>query len=209
VFSGLVAGVGHVERVETAADGARFHFASTLGALTLGESISVSGACLTVVASTPSSFAADLSRETLDRTTLGRLQPGDPVNLERALALGERLGGHLVTGHVDGVARVIQVEAVGTALSVAIECPPALARFVAEKGSVTLDGVSLTVNGVHGARFTVMLIPHTLAVTTLGSIGVGRELNLEVDLVARYVARLLEATPLASPGLGSPSFASS
>ena len=209
VFSGLVAGIGHVERVETAADGARFHFASTFGALTLGESISVSGACLTVVASTPTSFAADLSRETLDRTTLGRLRQGDAVNLERALALGERLGGHLVTGHVDGVARVLRAEAVGTALDVELECPAALARFVAPKGSVTLDGVSLTVNAVQGARFTVMLIPHTLAVTTLGAIAVGRELNLEVDLVARYVARLLEGAPPGSPALGSPTLASS
>jgi riboflavin synthase len=209
VFSGLVADVGHVERVETAADGARFHFASKLGAFTLGESISVSGACLTVVLSTPLSFAADLSRETLERTTLGRLRAGDAVNLERALALGERLGGHLVTGHVDGVARVTRAEAVGTARDVELECPAALARFIAEKGSVTLDGVSLTVNAVQGARFAVMLIPHTLAVTTLGSLVPGRELNLEVDLVARYVARLLEGASLASPGLGSPSLASS
>ena len=189
MFSGLVAALGRVERVEQADHGARLHFASPLGALALGESISVSGACLTVVAADANGFAADLSRETLERTTLGGLAPGDTVNLERAVALGERLGGHLVTGHVDGLARVTRVENVGSARDVELASPPALARFIAEKGSVTLDGVSLTVNAVTGTRFRVMLIPHTLAVTTLGGIAAGRELNLEVDLVARYVAR--------------------
>lgn len=192
MFSGLVAAVGRVERVEQADHGARLHFASPLGALTLGESISVSGACLTVVSADANGFAADLSRETLERTTLGRLAPGDAVNLERAVALGERLGGHLVTGHVDGLARVTHVENVGAARDVELASPAPLARFVAAKGSVTLDGVSLTVNTVSGTRFHVMLIPHTLAVTTLGAVAVGRELNLEVDLVARYVARWVE-----------------
>ena len=192
MFSGLVAALGRVERVEQADHGARLHFASPLGELALGESISVSGACLTVVSATNGGFAVDLSRETLARTTLGRLVPGDAVNLERAVALGERLGGHLVTGHVDGLARVTHVESSGTAQDVELECAAPLARFVAAKGSVTLDGVSLTVNQVAGARFRVMLIPHTLAVTTLGGIAVGRELNLEVDLVARYVARWVE-----------------
>ena len=195
MFSGLVAAVGRVERIDTVEMGARLGVTSPLGPLELGESVSVNGACLTVVALCPGGFAADLSRETLDRTSLGKLGPGDGVNLERALALGERLGGHLVTGHVDGLARVLRVEEVGSARSVELECSAPLARFVAEKGSVTLDGVSLTVNRVTGSRFEVMLIPHTLEVTTLGSIAVGRELNLEVDLVARYVARWLEGEP--------------
>jgi riboflavin synthase len=192
MFSGLVAALGRVERVTKDALGARMHFASPLGALVLGESIAVSGACLTVAALDPAGFVADLSRETLERTTLGRLAVGDPVNLERAVALGERLGGHLVTGHVDGIARVVRVEAVGDTRDVELESPAAFARFIAAKGSVTLDGVSLTVNEVAGVRFRVMLVPHTLAVTTLRDIAVGRECNLEVDLVARYVARWVE-----------------
>lgn len=205
MFSGLVAAVGRIERIDTASMGARLGVSSPLGPLTLGESISVSGACLTVVSLFPGGFAADLSRETLDRTSLGRLTVGDAVNLEQSLALGERLGGHLVTGHVDGLARVVRVDEVGSARAVELECAAPLSRFVAEKGSVTLDGVSLTVNRVAGARFEVMLIPHTLEVTTLGGITVGRELNLEVDLVARYVARWLEGEPtsgeLPVPGL--------
>ncbi len=203
MFSGLVAGVGRVERVTPAALGARLEMASPLGPLTLGESVAVSGACLTVAALTASGFAADLSRETLERTTLGGLAAGDAVNLERALALGALVGGHLVTGHIDGIARVVKVETVGGAQNVKLESPPALGRFVAAKGSVTLDGVSLTVNEVEGARFSVMLIPHTLAVTTLGALSVGRGLNLEVDLVARYVARLLDADR-AEGQVGSP-----
>jgi len=205
MFSGLVAAVGRVERIDAVESGAQLAVASPLGPLALGESISVSGACLTVAALVPGGFAADLSRETLDRTTLGRLAVGDAVNLERSLALGERLGGHLVTGHIDGLARVVRVEQSGGALGVTLEGPAALLRFVAEKGSVTLDGVSLTVNRVTGTRFDVMLIPHTLEVTTLGTLAVERELNLEVDLVARYVARWLEGEPavedITLPGL--------
>jgi len=201
MFSGLVAAVGRVERIDAGESSARLAVACPLATLALGESISVSGACLTVAALVPGGFAADLSRETLDRTTLGRLAQGDSVNLERSLALGERLGGHLVTGHVDGLARVLRLERAGGALGVELEGPAALLRFVAEKGSVTLDGVSLTVNRVAGTRFDVMLIPHTLEVTTLGSLVVGRELNLEVDLVARYVARWLEGEPAAEDAL--------
>jgi riboflavin synthase len=205
MFSGLVAAVGRVARVEVAENGATLGVTCPFGPLVLGESICVSGACLTVAALLPGGFAADLSRETLDRTSLGRLAAGDAVNLERALSLGERLGGHLVTGHVDGLSRVLRVESLGAARGIELECPAALSRYVAEKGSVTLDGVSLTVNRAVGTRFEVMLIPHTLEVTTLGSIEVGRELNLEVDLVARYVARWLEGEPAAEeipvPGL--------
>jgi riboflavin synthase len=205
MFSGLVAAIGRVERIDAltpeAPLGARLTVASPLGPLALGESVSVSGACLTVAALVPGGFAADLSRETLERTTLGRLVAGNAVKLERSLALGERLGGHLVTGHVDGLARVVRVDPAGGALGVTLEGPAALLRFVAEKGSVTLDGVSLTVNRVTGTRFEVMLIPHTLEVTTLGALTVGRELNLEVDLVARYVARWLEGEPAAADAL--------
>jgi riboflavin synthase len=193
MFTGLVAAVGRIVANERHAVGTRIQIAAALGALDLGESICVSGACLTVVSRTEAAFSVDATRETLERTTLGRLSAGDPVNLERAAALGDRLGGHLLTGHIDGDARVTRVEAGGDARSVELEAPPELARFIAEKGSLALDGVSLTVNSVEGARFRVMLIPHTLAVTTLGALASGRELNLEVDLVARYVARLLDA----------------
>lgn len=192
MFSGLVALVGRVERTEASACGRRLDVASALDGLALGESIAVSGACLTVAALGPGWFGADLTEETLARTTLGRLAPGDPVNLERSLALGDRLGGHLVTGHVDGLARVVASEPIGDARRVELDVPPELSRYVAEKGSVALEGVSLTVNRVQGARFEIMLIPHTLAVTTLGALAPGRLLNLEVDLVARYVARFLD-----------------
>lgn len=192
MFTGLVASVGRIAATERRDLGTRIQIAGELGALDIGESICVSGACLTVVTRTAAAFSADVTRETLERTTLGRLSTGDSVNLERAAALGDRLGGHLLTGHVDGVARVTRVELAGDARDVELEVPLELARFIAEKGSVALDGVSLTVNWVQGARFRVMLIPHTLAVTTLGALASGRELNLEVDLLARYVARLLD-----------------
>ncbi len=192
MFTGLVAAMGRIERSEGRVEGLRVHLAAPLGALELGESICVSGACLTVAALAQGGFAADVTRETLERTTLGRLSQGDSVNLERAAALGDRLGGHLLTGHVDGIARVTRVDHAGDAREVEIEVPPELARYIAEKGSVALDGVSLTVNRVNGVRFEIMLIPHTLSVTTLGAVAPGRELNLEVDLLARYVARLLD-----------------
>jgi riboflavin synthase len=152
--------------------------------------VSVSGACLTVTTATPDAFDADLTSETLERTTLGRLVPGARVNLERAVVAGARLGGHLVSGHVDGRARVVALTDEGEARHLKVECPRHLSRYVAEKGSVALDGVSLTVNAVAGNEFSLMLIPHTLATTTLGEPVVGAELNLEVDLVARYVERL-------------------
>lgn len=157
--------------------------------------MSVNGACLTVVGTHSDGFEVDVTVETLERTTLGRLAPSDRVNLERAVRAGERLGGHLVQGHVDGIAEALHTERAGEALRARIACAAPLLRFVAEKGSVALDGVSLTVNSVESGSFSVMLIPHTLAVTTLGSIAPGRALNLEIDLVARYVARLLEGAP--------------
>lgn len=173
--------------------GARLVLEAPIGELELGESVSVNGACLTVAALVDNGFAADLSHETLERTSLGALVPGSRVNLERSLRLADRLGGHLVSGHVDGLARVAAVEAVGETLRVSFECSRALLRYVAEKGSVALDGVSLTVNAVSSDGFSVMLIPHTLSVTTLSDLTPGRQLNFEVDLVARYVARFLES----------------
>jgi riboflavin synthase len=191
MFTGLVEAMGRVLSVTPAAPGARLRVGTPLGPLSVGESVSVNGACLTVTGVTPDAFDADLTSETLERTMLGRLSPGARVNLERAVLAGARLGGHLVSGHVDGRARVMAITPEGDARNVKLECPRELSRYVAEKGSVALDGVSLTVNAVSDNVFSLMLIPHTLAATTLGELTVGAELNLEVDLVARYVERLV------------------
>jgi riboflavin synthase len=194
MFTGIVESTGSLTRVGGSGDGFVAAVHAPFSGLQLGESVAVNGVCLTVSRLLPDGFGADVSAETSRRTTLGRLPEPAEVNLERALSLGARLGGHLVSGHVDAVARVIRTESVGEALLVEVQPPPALARYVAEKGSVTLDGVSLTVNRVSAESFELMLVPHTLAVTTLQRVRRGSELNLEVDLVARYVVRFLEAT---------------
>lgn len=166
--------------------------------IVLGESIAVDGVCLTVdtivEAGGPgaSVFEVDASSETLEKTTLGSLAVGSSVNLERALPIGGRLGGHIVSGHVDGVGRVVEKIPTGTALKVVFQAPAELARYIAPKGSICVSGVSLTVNGVSGATFDVMLIPHTRDKTSLDGLAVGAQVNLEVDILARYVARLLE-----------------
>ena len=192
MFTGLVQAVGALTARAERGPGARVEVACPFAALELGESIAVQGACLTVVAVTADGFAADLSAETLAKTTLGRLSVGAKVNLERSLAVGDRLGGHLVQGHVDGIGRVESVEQVGEARRVALEAPGELARFIAPKGSVCIDGVSLTVNTTQGPSFEVMLIPQTLALTTLPEWRPGREVNLEADLLARYAVHWLE-----------------
>ncbi|MCL4753425.1 MAG: riboflavin synthase [Myxococcales bacterium] len=194
MFTGLVETTGELRARERRGPGFRLEVACTLGPLELGDSIAVSGACLTVIAHDERGFSADVSLETAEKTTLGRLPLGARVNLERSLRVGDRLGGHLVSGHVDGVAKVRSVESVGEAWRVWVEPPAELARFVAPKGSVTLDGTSLTVNGLQGDAFDVMLIPHTREVTNLGRLAAGVELNMEVDLVARYVLRYLDAS---------------
>jgi riboflavin synthase len=157
----------------------------------VGDSICVQGCCLTVTELAGTTFAADVSRETLKLTTLGDFVPGTPVNLELALRAGDALGGHLVSGHVDGLAQVLSLSADARSTRVVIGVPPPLARYIAPKGSVAVDGVSLTINAVESATFGVNLIPHTQAVTTLGRLAVGTRVNLEIDQVARYVARLL------------------
>jgi riboflavin synthase len=196
VFTGLVETTGTLGRRIPLGAGFRILIQTSLGPLSLGESVSVSGACLTVVSMNGEGFEADVSVETIDRTIIGGLAPGARVNLERAVAAGDRLGGHLVTGHVDGIATIVALTPAGEATRVVVEPPQELLRLIAGKGSVALDGVSLTVNRVEDRRFDIMLIPHTMAVTTLGDgqLSVGRKLNLEVDLVARYVVRYLEAT---------------
>jgi len=185
---------GTLSARERRGPGWRLVVRTTLSPLELGESVSVNGACLTVAARGPGTdeFGADVSLETAERTTLGRLPIGAALNLERSLRMGDRLGGHLVSGHVDAVVLVRATEDVGEALRVIFELPHEHQRMVAEKGSVALDGVSLTVNAVGGETFEVMLIPHTLAVTNLGGLRPGVMLNFEVDLIARYVARWLE-----------------
>ncbi len=205
MFTGLVEGTGKLRSRARRGPGYRLEIETDLGPLELGESISVNGACLTVAAMTHGAFEADISLETADKTTLGRIGPGSSVNLERSLRLGDRLGGHLVSGHVDGVGVVRSVSAVGEAQRVVITAPAELAPFIAAKGSVALDGVSLTVNAVRGAELEIMLIPHTQQVTNLGRLAPGTEMNLEVDLLARYVVHYLEAAGGGSDQGGSPS----
>jgi riboflavin synthase len=195
MFTGIVTAIGRVAAVREAGGGRRLTIetgAQPTAGWRTGDSVAVAGVCLTLVAVESGRFEAELSGETLARTTLDRLAPGCAVNLEPALAAGSALGGHLVTGHVDGIATVQDCREEAAALGATFEVPAALARFIAEKGSVTLDGVSLTVGRVAGSRFEVTLVPHTRAVTTLGELAVGRTVNLEVDLVARYIDRLLE-----------------
>ena len=193
MFSGIVTDVGRVQAIaEAPAGGLRLEVGTAYdtGSIALGASIACSGPCLTVVDKGPNWFAVDVSRETADRTTLGDWREGTGVNLERALALGDEIGGHLVTGHIDGVAVVEAVAPEGESLRITVRCPADLSRFVASKGSVALDGVSLTVNEVEGDTFGINLIPHTLAQTSFQGCAAGRRLNLEVDLIARYLARL-------------------
>lgn len=196
MFTGIVKAVGRIGAVEPQAGGARLAIECPgldTERLSVGDSVCVSGVCLTALDIGTGSFAADVSAETLARTGLGDLGVGDPVNLEPALAAGEALGGHLVTGHVDGLARLESRTADGDSVRMRFRVADALARFMAEKGSVTLDGVSLTVNRVDGSAFEVNLIPHTLEATTLGRLRDNDQVHLEVDLIARYLDRLLEA----------------
>ena len=158
-----------------------------------GDSICVSGCCLTALEVAPRGFAADVSRETLSLTTLGGLQAGSKVNLEPSLRAGDSLGGHLVSGHVDGVGELVALHEDARSVRMRFRCPPGLSRYVARKGSIAIDGVSLTVNEVDGDEFGVNLIPHTQQVTTLGGRRPGQRVNLEIDQVARYVERLLAA----------------
>jgi riboflavin synthase len=194
VFTGIVQDVGRVPAREARGGDTRLTIAVErlpLDRTAIGDSICVQGVCLTVTDMVGKTFSADVSRETLSLTTLGDLAVGAGVNLEPALRAGDALGGHLVSGHVDGVGRVVSLAEEARSLRVEIEVPAELARYVARKGSITVDGVSLTVNDVSGSRFGVNLIPHTRDVTTLGRLAVGTRVNLEIDQVARYVERLL------------------
>jgi riboflavin synthase len=202
MFSGIVTGLGEIAEVEEKSDGLRrlvIAYNYDLGSIPLGASIACSGICLTVVerggGADQSFFAVDAAAETLRLTTAGHWRRGTRINLERSLRLGEEIGGHLVSGHVDGIAELVTRDDFLDSASFTLRMPSALSRFVAVKGSVALDGVSLTVNKVNGDTFSVMIIPHTLQVTTLGKAEPGVRLNLEVDQFARYVARLMETSP--------------
>jgi riboflavin synthase len=193
VFTGLVEARGVLRVRTTRSAGARLAIATDLGPLELGESISVQGVCLTVCDLGSSGFEADASEETLARSTLGTLPIGREVNLERAVVMGGRMGGHIVTGHVDDRARLRDRRETGEALGLTFEVDPLVGRFIAPKGSVGIDGVSLTVNDASRDRFEVVVIPHTLDKTTLVDLEPGQDANLEVDVLARYVARMLSA----------------
>ena len=195
MFTGIVKALGRIAETRPSPAGKRMVIEAEAVAgfrLAEGDSVAVNGVCLTALEPTSTTFTADVSNETLDLTSLGRLEPGDPVNLEPALRAGEPLGGHLVSGHVDGLATLLDQHADGDNRRMRFEAPPTLARYISHKGSVTLDGVSLTVNKVGDTTFELNLIPHTLAVTTLGRLQAGDAVNLEVDQLARILERLLE-----------------
>ena len=196
MFTGIIQAVGRIARLEPRGGDVRLVVdtaALDMADVALGDSISVSGVCLTVIDFDAKSFAADVSNETLAHTTLGRHKAGDTVNLEKALRLADRLGGHLVSGHVDGAGKVVSVVPDGRSLRWTFEVPSDIARYIAHKGSVCIDGTSLTVNEVNGNRFGVNLIPHTAEHTTFAARRPGDGVNIEVDVVARYIERLLSS----------------
>jgi riboflavin synthase len=191
MFTGIVQTLGRVRRIEPVRGGARIEIACGLRGLAIGESIAMSGACMTVVAKGRGRFAVDVSPESLRRTALGSLRRGAPVNLERALTLSDRLGGHLVQGHVDAVGKVVVIAPEANAWIYTFEAPAGVARYLVPKGSVAVDGVSLTVARLRGRRFDVAVIPHTARRTTLGERKPGDPVNLEADVLAKYVEKLL------------------
>jgi len=194
MFTGIVQGVGTVRAIEPRGGDVTLVFDAgsvSLAGIEIGGSIAVNGVCLTATRFDTASFAADVSRETLSLTTLGDPVVGTRVNLEKALLAGQALGGHYVTGHVDGVGRLLSRHDDARSVRMEFQVPAELARYVARKGSICIDGVSLTVNGATGDRFDVNLVPHTLEVTTLGDLRAGSRVNLEVDIIARYVERMM------------------
>lgn len=202
MFTGIIEAVGRIAAIDN--KGADRRLSITTGKLDLtevklGDSIAVNGVCLTAVQLPGDGFVADVSGETLARTTLANLKAGAVVNLERALTPTTRLGGHLVSGHVDGVGEVVSVVAEGRSLRISIAAPAPLARYIAEKGSICVDGVSLTVNAVQGARFELTIVPHTAQETTIADYRAGTRVNLEVDIIARYLERLLLGDKAAEP----------
>ena len=196
MFSGIIEAKGSIQSIQFNQDAARITINAgglSMDDVQLGDSIAVSGACLTVIEFDENSFTVDVSQETLKLTTLGDKSETSEVNLEKALLVSDRLGGHIVTGHVDGIGILLQRDTLDDYVKYVIEAPAALSRYIAKKGSICVDGISLTVNAVTGNQFELMIIPHTLAVTTLGQTSVSAKVNLEIDIVARYCERLLES----------------
>ncbi|HJX17437.1 MAG TPA: riboflavin synthase [Acidiferrobacterales bacterium] len=194
MFTGIIQAVGKIEVIEMQGGDARLRIDATpldMDDVRLGDSIAVNGVCLTAIEHSAHGFGVDVSAETLRLTTLGALGAGTRVNLEKALTPSSRLGGHLVSGHVDGVGEVIERRSEARCVRFRIQAPAALARYIAMKGSICVDGVSLTVNAVDGAQFDLNIVPHTLQATTLGETWTGNRVNLEVDVIARYLERLL------------------
>jgi riboflavin synthase len=205
MFTGIIQAIGRVSSIRDQGGDVRLGIETgrlDLSDVELGDSIAVNGVCLTAVELPGNGFVADVSRETLSLTSLGSLGSGSPVNLEKALTLATRLGGHLVSGHVDGLGTVISREEDARSVRFIIEAPAELARYIVHKGSITVDGTSLTVNGVDGARFELNIVPHTLQETIMNTYQAGSKVNLEVDLVARYLERLLLGDKAAEPGSG-------
>ena len=197
MFTGVILATGRIVSIEETGGDVELGIDAALldpERSRVGDSVSVQGACLTVTRRQSAAFYADVSRETLSKTTLGALQPGTRVNLEPSLRAGDLLGGHMVSGHVDAVGRLVVAHQDARSRRLEFELPAALMRFVAPKGSIGIDGVSLTVNQVSGARFDVNIIPHTLSVTTLGDLVVGAGVNIEIDVIARYLDRLMSKT---------------
>jgi len=202
MFTGIIEAIGTLSRIETQGGDGRFTIDTgklSMAGVGLGDSIAVNGVCLTAIELGNHHFVADVSTETLSRTTLGEAKPGTHVNLELALLPTTRLGGHLVSGHVDGVGVIIEKQGDARSWRFTLDAPTAIAKYIAEKGSICINGISLTVNEVKGTRFGVNIVPHTLKETTLGETAVGDRVNLEVDLLARYLERLLMGDKAAEP----------
>ena len=202
MFTGIIQAIGEVVGLQQRGGDVRLRIRTgklDLSDVAMGDSIAVNGVCLTAVELPGDGFVADVSRETLSLTSLGRLKPGSAVNLEKALTLATRLGGHLVSGHVDGLGTVIERHDDARSVRFTIEAPEELARYIAHKGSITVDGTSLTVNAVSGRRFELNIVPHTLQETIMGDYQAGTRVNLEVDLIARYLERLLLGERAAQP----------
>jgi len=206
MFTGIIEAVGRIQSMQPRSGDVRLYVKTgslDLGDVKLGDSIAVNGVCLTAVELPGDGFWADVSQETIRRTALSRLKEGSRVNLEKALTPSSRLGGHLVSGHVDGVGKVLSMNEDARSWHFRIEAPAALARYIAEKGSITVDGTSLTVNAVDGAVFDLNIVPHTMQETVMGDYQAGSPVNLEVDLIARYLERLLLGDKAAEPAAES------
>ncbi|TKB44505.1 riboflavin synthase [Thalassotalea mangrovi] len=205
MFTGIIEATGRIKAIQRQPSGARIEIDAQsldMGDVKLGDSIATNGICLTVTDFTTNSFSADVSLETLERTAFGNYQPGQRVNLEKAMLATSRFGGHIVSGHVDGLATVTAISERGNAWEYWLQVDKSLRAYIAEKGSVTIDGVSLTVNSVVDDKFRLTIVPHTRAETIIAEYGVGQQINLEVDVVARYVERLMQCREQTDAGSG-------